>query len=95
MELTKKNIAKLSLVHKIDKYRDVLFGKRANGTNGRKIKEDQWKVIREELINEGYTEFGLRSWKNMRDVVWATIKTRTVAKIKNIDSTPFNEVFFL
>lgn len=93
MELTKKNIAKLSLVNKVDKYKDVLFGKRANG-NPRKVKEDQWKAIREELIIEGYTEFGLRSWKNMRDVVWATIKTRTVAKLKNADPLPFNEVNF-
>ena len=91
-----KNADKFALFKKIQENKAVLFGNHSNSIT-QKTKEETWQSIRSDLIAEGHRNFEEKSWKQLRDVTWATTKRRAIAKIDENKKTgsggvPLNEV---
>lgn len=69
-----------------------LFGRNSEFINHR-TKEETWEQIRLQLVAEGATEFAAKTWKQLRDGVWATARTRTLSKLERSNKTNFTEVW--
>src|SRR4051794_27432899 len=77
---SKVDNGKFSLLKKIQAEKFLLFSKFKSDDVTSKKKEEAWMQIRSDLISEGYKEFEGKTWKQLRDGIWSTLKSRTMVK---------------
>uniref|UniRef100_A0A915CU16 MADF domain-containing protein n=1 Tax=Ditylenchus dipsaci TaxID=166011 RepID=A0A915CU16_9BILA len=80
------------LAKAIQERKDILFGNvdAVFKPQGLKEKEEAWEAIRAEMIENGFTNFERKSWKDVRNHDWQYLRRSAVSKFEH-NQKPGNE----
>ncbi|KAF7636042.1 hypothetical protein Mgra_00004491 [Meloidogyne graminicola] len=88
------------LAQAIFERKDILFGSSENVYKplALKKKEIAWEEVRMEMIEEGFLNFGRKSWRDVRNHDWQYLRRSALSKYEHnqksgVEEIPYNEVF--
>uniref|UniRef100_A0A914HHY1 Regulatory protein zeste n=1 Tax=Globodera rostochiensis TaxID=31243 RepID=A0A914HHY1_GLORO len=71
---------RLAIAKLVRDYKDPLFSP-VSSQISRQNKQDLWEFIRQQAVAQGAVQYSRKSWKEIRDSVWAPIRRDTMAKV--------------
>ncbi|KAL3082930.1 hypothetical protein niasHS_010732 [Heterodera schachtii] len=71
---------RLAIAKLVRDYKDPLFSP-VSSQISRQNKQELWEFIRQQAVAQGAVQYARKSWKEIRDSVWAPIRRDTMAKV--------------
>lgn len=73
------------LAKAIQERKDVLFGSvdAMFKPQNQKDKEEAWEAVRSEMIENGFTNFEKKGWKDVRNHDWQYLRRSAIAKLEH------------
>uniref|UniRef100_A0A1I8BAP1 Regulatory protein zeste n=1 Tax=Meloidogyne hapla TaxID=6305 RepID=A0A1I8BAP1_MELHA len=86
---------RLAIAKLVREFKEPLFSHSSQVS--RQNKQELWEYIRQQAVNQGASQYARKSWKEIRDCVWAPIRRDTMAKLNKAktvgeDSVVFTEI---
>ncbi|KAF7631146.1 hypothetical protein Mgra_00008587 [Meloidogyne graminicola] len=86
---------RLAIAKLVRDFKEPLFSHSSQVS--RQSKQELWEYIRQQAVNQGASQYAKKSWKEIRDCVWAPIRRDTMAKLNKAktvgeDSVVFTEI---